>query len=63
MNGFRKYEHSLYILRNDKNEVITKFEGNIDPADLQMYLYQNNNRFDLQEFKEYSKNKTKVNIK
>lgn len=59
MNGFRKYEYSQFILRNDKGEIIASFEGSINPADLEKYLYENNNRFKIEEFKTYLKNKIK----
>ena len=59
MNGFRKYEYSQFILKNDKDEIIASFEGSINPEDLEKYLYQNSNRFNIEEFKIYLKNKSK----
>jgi len=60
MFGIRKYEYVTYRLKNESGEVIAKFESkdNID-RELIKYLRMNNNRFNLDSFKEYLKMKIK----
>jgi hypothetical protein len=60
MFGIRKYEYVTYRLKNESGEVIAKFESkdNID-RELIKYLRMNNNRFNLEAFKEYLESKNK----
>ena len=60
MFGIRKYEYVTYRLKNESGEVIAEFESkdNID-RELIKYLRMNNNRFNLDSFKEYLKMKIK----
>lgn len=60
MFGIRKYEYVTYRLKNESGEVIAEFESkdNID-RELIKYLRMNNNRFNLEAFKEYLESKNK----
>jgi hypothetical protein len=60
MFGIRKYEYVTYRLKNESGEVIAEFESkdNID-RELIKYLQMNNNRFNLEAFKEYLESKNK----
>lgn len=60
MFGIRKYEYVTYRLKNESGEVIAEFESkdNID-RELIKYLRMNNNRFNLEAFKEYLESKNR----
>lgn len=59
MNGFRKYEHSTYILKDANNNVIAVLEGNLKPELLESYLKKTGNKYNYDQLQRYIKLKTK----